>query len=260
MDTRDPAGEFLRITERYRQMSDSELLVLVPESPQLTPLAQQALASEVRTRGLKVEDAPEIKTPSEPSPFKSPAAFFEHESSNFSGKAAASSGQDSSGGASTSSSSNDGDSAGDADADPYAEDRELVELCTVWSLADARQVDSLLNRAGIPFFMGPEKATFADAVTSTFANGVSVKIMRIGMPWAAQVMQYYEPLDEPPAKPEPEPTELPVRCPKCQSTEVILDDVVPDPRGAAENSSSKYRWTCDACGEQWEDGGVAREG
>jgi len=44
------------------------------------------------------------------------------------------------------------DSSGD-------EDPELVEICTVWSLADALQLQTLLDRAGIPFFMGPEKAT-----------------------------------------------------------------------------------------------------
>jgi hypothetical protein len=34
-----------------------------------------------------------------------------------------------------------------------------VEICTVWSLSDALQLQTLLDRAGIPFFMGPEKAT-----------------------------------------------------------------------------------------------------
>ena len=56
MDTYDPAaGEFLRISERYRQMSDGELLVLMPQSSELTPFAQEALANEVRSRGLKAE-------------------------------------------------------------------------------------------------------------------------------------------------------------------------------------------------------------
>ena len=55
----------------------------------------------------------------------------------------------------------------------YAEDRELVEICVVWCLSDALQVQMLLDRAGIPFFMGPEKATGVDAVTSNLGNGVS---------------------------------------------------------------------------------------
>src|SRR5271157_1741350 len=56
MDTFDAAGgEFLRISERYRQMSDDELLLLIPQSADLTPFAQHALANEVRSRGLKAE-------------------------------------------------------------------------------------------------------------------------------------------------------------------------------------------------------------
>jgi hypothetical protein len=120
-------------------------------------------------------------------------------------------------------------------------------------------VQSLLDRAGIPFFMGPEKATSADAVTSNFTVGVSVQVMRIGVPWAAQAMQHYEPANEPPRKQEEEPTELSVRCPKCRSTEIILEDVIPEPAGAAENSSPKYRWTCDSCGYEWEDDGTVRD-
>ena len=55
MDTLDPAGDFLRISERYRRMSDEELLVLMPQRSELTPFAQQALANEVRQRGLQAE-------------------------------------------------------------------------------------------------------------------------------------------------------------------------------------------------------------
>jgi hypothetical protein len=265
MGTLDPAGEFLRITERYRQMSDSELLILMPQSSQLTPLAQQALASEVRSRGLKLEDEEAAAPPTErrsvfhgrQSPNSANSAV--HDSSLLDSSQIKSSLINSSDGAS----SGDRDSPDDADSSAtdssYEEDRKLVELCTVWSLADARQVQSLLDRAGIPFFMGPEKATSADAVTSNFTVGVSVQVMRIGVPWAAQAMQYYEPANEPPRKQEEEPSELSVRCPKCRSTEVILEDVIPEPAGAAENSSPKYRWTCDSCSYEWEDDGTVRD-
>src|SRR5689334_15871581 len=58
----------------------------------------------------------------------------------------------------------------------YDDDRELVDLCTVWSIADALQVQRLLDTAGIPFYMGKEQATGVDGVTSNFSAGVSVKI------------------------------------------------------------------------------------
>lgn len=236
MGTLDPAAEFLRITERYRQMSDSELLALIPQSSQLTPLAQQALANEVRQRGLKPEDE-EAAVPAKPEP---QPVFYGHDSPD-------------SGDSSGRNSSDDADSS-------YDEDRELVELCTVWSLPDALQVQTLLDRAGIPFFLGPEKATGADAGTLNFVNGVNVQVMRIGLPWAAQAMQNYEPANEPAPKYNEQLSELPVRCPKCGSTEVILEDAIAEPAGAAEKSSSRYKWSCDSCGQRWEDDGVAKEG
>ncbi len=252
MGTLDPAGEFLRITERYRQMSDSEILILMPQSSQLTPLAQQALASEVRSRGLKVEeDAP---TP----PGERRPVFYDRHTQTF----ADSSVRDAP--PIKSSSADSGDSDATADLDPeeedsaYDADRKLVELCTVWSLADARQVQSLLDRAGIPLFMGAEKATNADAVTSNFATGVSVQVMRIGLPWAGQALQNYAPADEPERKQEEPPPELSVQCPKCRSEEIVLEDVVP----AAEDSPDKastYWWSCDSCGYEWEDDGTVKE-
>jgi len=251
MATLDPAGEFLRISEHYRRMSDSELLVLIPQSSQLTSLAQQALASEVRSRGLKPETE---EAPVPPMPERRPV-FYGHHSAN----SADSSVHDSS-----ALDSQDDGLAGDQDSSDerdssYDEDRKLVELCTVWSLRDALQVQTLLDQAGIPFFMGPERATGVDTVTSSFVNGVSVQIMRIGLPWAAQAMQYYTPADEPARKPEEEPAELVVRCPQCNSAEVVFEGGTSSLVFAGDDSSQKYRWSCDSCGCQWEDDGIAKE-
>jgi DNA-directed RNA polymerase subunit M/transcription elongation factor TFIIS len=239
MDTLDPAGEFLRITERYRQMSDGELLVLMPQSSELTPFAQQALANEVRQRGLKAEV--EGEEPSAPSQFN-PPAFFEHEST----KLCDSAGHD----------FPDPDSSHE---DQYDEDRKLVKLCTVWSVRDALKVQTILDGLGIPFFMGPEKATGVDGVTSNFATGVGVQIMRIGLAWAMPAMRHYEPEDDPTPKENAELDELTVRCPKCHSTEVVFEGGTSTLVVATDDSSQKYRWTCDSCGHQWEDDGVAKE-
>ena len=120
MDTLDPAGEYLRISERYRQMSDEELLVLVPQSSELTPFAQQALANEVRSRGLKVEVGD--KKPATSERFNPPRPFFQQESPKLENPSV--------------SDLPDTDSL-------YAEDRKLVELCTVWSERDALQLRAL---------------------------------------------------------------------------------------------------------------------
>ena len=248
MDTLDPAGEFLRISERYRQMSDGELLVLIPQSSELTPFAQQALANEIRQRGLQAEEEVEDRGLSAPSQFKAsqfkpPPAFFEHQSPKF---------RDSGGDDSPDSDSSD-------DHDSYEEDRKLVELCTVWSVRDALQLQGILDVAGIPFFMGPEKATGVDGVTSDFSKGVGVQIMQIGLPWARQPMRHYEPEDDPTPKVNEELDEILVRCPKCHCTEVVFEGRAPEPGKAMDESSREFKWTCDSCGHQWEDDGVAKE-
>ena len=137
----------------------------------------------------------------------------------------------------------------------YDEDRKLVEIATVWSLSDALQLQWLLDRAGIPFFMGDEKATGVDAVTSDFGQGVSVKVMSIAMTWVPPVLQAYEPKDDRTPKAE-EMGEAPVRCPKCRSEEVVFEQMVPDMAG--REGASKYEWTCDTCGYEWVDDGIVK--
>lgn len=218
METLDPAGEFLRISEHYRRMSDSELLVLAQQRSALTDLAQQALASEFSHRGMEI-------------PVEEATAPPEREPASHSTEA----------------------------DDPYAEDRALVELCKVWSLPDAMQVQWLLDRAGIPFFIGPEKATGVNEGTLNFADGVSVSVMRVGLPWAAQALRDYRPADERPPKQAPELADLPLCCPECHSPEVIFEGLTPETANPAQQRSPKYQWTCDSCGHQWEDDGVAKE-
>ncbi len=235
MDPLDPAGEWLRISEHYRQLDDGELLVLSRQRFELTDFAQRALEQELSHRGLHAEAEPE--KPATPSPFTPPPAFFKHESPKLR------------------------DSAGTDFPNPdfdYAEDRKLVELCMVWSVRDALKVQTILDRLGIPFFMGPEKATGVAEVTSNFADGIAVQIMQIGIPWAGPAMRNYEPEDDPNPIPNEGLDELPVRCPKCQSTEVIFEGQT-SAVVATDDSSQKYQWTCDACGHQWEDDGTVRE-
>jgi DNA-directed RNA polymerase subunit M/transcription elongation factor TFIIS len=242
MNTFDPAGqEFLRISERYRQMSDEELRLLIPQSSELTAFAQEALANEVRSRGLKagVNDEKPATSPHITSP-----SFAEHEPPKFRDSAGYDSPDDSSG----------EDASGEPDS--YDEDRKLVELCTVWSQRDALKVQSILDNAGIPFFMGVEKATGVDKVTSNFSKGVSVQIMQIGFPWARQAMQHYEPEDDPTPRDTEEPGEFVVRCPKCQSDEVVFEGRTSELANASDESSQKFDWRCDACGHHWEDDGV----
>ena len=216
-------------------MSDEELLLLVPESSTLTPVAQQVLANEVLQRRLKIEEKEARDKEVRPSGVQPLPSFFKNESDEVRNPADYEPG------------------------DSYDEDRELVELCTVWSMRDAVQVQTILDDAGIPFFMGPENATGVDSVTSNFGNGVVVKIMKIGIPWAGPAMTRYEPADDPNPPTEEEVTEAPVQCPLCHSTEVVFEGLTSKPAAGADKSSQKFKWTCDSCGKQWEDDGIVEE-
>ena len=132
----------------------------------------------------------------------------------------------------------------------------MVDICTVWSLRDALKIQNLLDTAGIPFYLGPEKAPGVDAATSNFANGLSVQIMQIGVPWARQVLQQYFPADEPNEEKADESDNLQIHCPKCDSTEVVFEDLDRGPVNSKGEPSSKFRWTCDSCGHDWEDDGL----
>jgi hypothetical protein len=139
----------------------------------------------------------------------------------------------------------------------YDADRELVELSTVWSLRDALDVQTLLDRAGIPFFLGPENSTRVAAV-SNFGSGVSVAVMRVGLPWAQQAIKHFKPQDLPDPR-QPEEAQFEMRCPRCHSADVILEGLVAETGDEAENSVRKYTWSCDMCQHEWQDEGVLGE-
>jgi DNA-directed RNA polymerase subunit M/transcription elongation factor TFIIS len=219
MQTLDPAGEWLRLSKHYRQLSDDELVDLARQTSELTDVAQQVLAQEIANRRLKIP-------PEEPAAPRSPASRP--------------------------------DSAEDAES-PYAEDREWVVLCPVWSLADALKLQHLLDGAGIPFYMGPERATSAEAVTSNFANGLSVQIMQVGVPLARRVLQQYFPADAPLEENAEESDNFAIHCPKCHSTEVVFEDLDRGQKNSEGEPSSKFKWTCDSCGHEWEDDGLLTE-
>jgi DNA-directed RNA polymerase subunit M/transcription elongation factor TFIIS len=217
MELIDRAGEWRRLVEHYRQLTDDELVDLARQPSALTDIAQQALQQEVANRRLKIPPEEPPRGP-EPSP----------------------------------------DVPEGAD-DPYAADRELIQIATVWSLRDALKLERLLDSAGIPFYMGPEKATSADAVTSNFADGVGVQIMQAGLSVSGHAMKDYFPKDEPPEAKAEASEELAIHCPKCHSTEVVFEELDPEPAEADGKPSSKFKWRCDLCGNEWEDEGVETE-
>lgn len=152
--------------------------------------------------------------------------------------------------------------ASDDESSDDDDDRQLVRLTYVWCAEDALQIQKRLDYAEVPFFIGPEMATSVDAVTSNFADGLAVQVMKVSEPYAWAAIQYYkkvyDPIEEAEAKGEIK--DVPVRCPKCKSDEVIFDKVISEIKDPEDDASAKFQWTCDSCGYQWQDDGVVKEG
>jgi DNA-directed RNA polymerase subunit M/transcription elongation factor TFIIS len=221
METIGPA-ESLRLTEHYRRLTDGELIEIAHQKDDLTEMAQQALALEIASRRLTVppkEDAAAMRSAPPLSSLDEPDSEDE--------------------------------------ADPYAEDRQLVWIRDVYSERDARRLQRVLDVAGIPFCMGKEEATSVDGVTSNFAEGVPVGVMRIGAPWAYEALQRnYFPEDEVPEPSYEDAGDVAIHCPKCHSTEVVFDRLVNEPPEGGDGPAPKFHWTCGSCGYEWEDDGV----
>lgn len=216
MATPGSAEESLRLANHYRQLPDEELIALAQTKEALTEAAQQALASEVLSRKLTIPRA-ERRKPGLPAPPPPPDPADEN--------------------------------------DPYAEERQLFEICTVWSQDDARRVQYVLDSAGIPFFIGSENATCVDDVTSNYSEGIPVKIMRIGWPWAFEaIRRNYFPKDEPGQPTAEDVGDVANRCPRCKSTDVIFEQLIK--QEPSTNGSPKFRWKCPVCGKEWDDDGV----
>lgn len=236
MDTLGPAAESLRLAEQYRQMSDDELVELAQQPSDLTETALTALQQEISSRRLTVPPVEDQHVTNWQPPE---------------------------------------DVNGDSNNSPYAEERKLQTLVIVWSRRDAEQLQALLVQAGIPFFIGPEKATSVDEVRSRFADGLEVRVMKAAFPYVQGLLFHYEPQDEPAEVKQAYDADLAVHCPKCHSTDVVFEHLSGDSpvsEGSDEDdaqeldpdevesepatTSRKFDWKCAACGYQWEDDGL----
>jgi len=236
MATPGSAEETLRLAEHYRRLTDDELLQIACDKDDLTDDAQATLKMEIMSRKLTAP-TPESQIQSRS---QLPAGRGEGDSlSNYPKHA-----------------ENSGTTTNSEEEDPHAEDRQFVQIRTVWSERDSRQLQQVLTEAGIPFVMGREEATSVDGVTSTFTLGVPVGVMKVGEPWAVEAMKNYFPKDEPPEPEDEQEGDLAIHCPQCHSEDVVFDELVSQSQSFDNSSEQKYRWTCGSCGYEWVDDGV----
>jgi len=139
------------------------------------------------------------------------------------------------------------------DLDPS--ERELVVVRQVWDLTEARQVKGILDDAGIPSFLGPDNLDNVEAFpsSSSFVNGIDLKVRYVDHQRALYVLSQSLP---------PEPQErseyVPV-CPKCNSREIVFQSL-DEEKDSDSSPDAKFNWKCEACGHQWKDDGIEKEG
>ncbi len=141
----------------------------------------------------------------------------------------------------------------------YEEDRQLVQICTVWSLADALQVQQLLDRAGIPFFMGKEMATDVERGDLQFrgggCRGNHADRSALGAAGAA-VLRAAERTEGGASRGSLARFRCTAR--SADSSEVVFDHLIGERPKTAKDSPQLFEWACDACGYRWKDDGVLR--
>jgi len=139
------------------------------------------------------------------------------------------------------------------DFDPAALD--LVPVRSVWDHAEAIRAKRILNESGIPCFLGPDNLEEEDTFNMNFRKGVDLKVRYVDNQRARGAMR--QALDSNP-EPEINSSEASVRCPQCNSEEVVFQGR-DRPPGADPDSEAKFIWNCDACRYHWSDDGVEKE-
>ena len=125
----------------------------------------------------------------------------------------------------------------------------------MWDLTEARQVKGILDDAGIPSFLGPDNLDNVEAFpsSSSFVNGIDLKVRYVDHQRALYVLSQSLP---------PEPQErseyVPV-CPKCNSREIVFQSL-DEEKDSDSSPDAKFNWKCEACGHQWKDDGIEKEG
>ena len=144
-------------------------------------------------------------------------------------------------------------SSDDADLPPtddgfVPDDRDLARVYLADTLSQLAKIKHILDESRIECFLGEDRLHEVGALRQDTELSVCVWKPEYERAYAllcATVPGYKE-------ESEQQAPDAEVRCPKCKSDAVILEEVEGD-----RPSTSKYRWACDDCGHEWEDDGVA---
>lgn len=222
MESLDQQEQWHQLRDTYCQMTEEELCRVADDAFDLVPIAREALRAVISERGLKIQLAQAPPPPPERSDYQ------EH--------------------------AEDAEDTEDPE-DPEDPAHRLVCVRKVRSESEAQQLKALLDANFIASCLGPENIVDLEDFKASFDGGVELKVHAFNSHRAFNALALFAPQEE-----EEDPdadAEYAVLCPKCHSQEVTLSNAVPE--AAATSVDTKYHWTCDACGHEWMDEGIAQK-
>jgi hypothetical protein len=240
----DPITELRRLTDHYREVSDEDLRDLAADLADLTETAQQALRTEMQSRGLRLAADDPLRATNAPSASNAPlaasaatiAASYDYE---------ASAPIQSRPGNASSFFARQPQLVPDS-PDPNAEPDGPVDytwktpLCDCDTLLQARELSEALKQASIESWIeapgtGSRYASFSLASPRVLVAADQLDQARAiaAQPIPRQIVEDVQ---------TEIPDYQPPTCPKCGAPDPILEGVDPT------NS-----WRCDQCGQRWKE-------
>jgi ribosomal protein S27E len=237
----DPMQEWLRLTQEYRAMSDEELLEIRRDFADLTDVAQQVLAAELRSRGLDKKIAEERQNAA---PGNSPWA--KQEASPFVDRArVAMQGRVPLGGIlgnNTMAPVPDVDEGSEVDDDVPHEYTWKTMLCEGMEYDQAWQIQEVLRRAGIESWIERAGGGRASRFANELDGDLRVKVAADELDRARAIIANPIPQDVIDESHETVPEYESPRCPGCGAEDPVLESAEP-----------VNAWKCESCGREWTD-------
>jgi hypothetical protein len=240
----DPVQEWQRLAAAYREKSPEELLELARDFTDLTETAQQALRSEMRSRGLgdpETARAPREAAMSEPVTFRSqpPASIKVPPIGSLGNQAGGLPGFGAEAPQLVPDSAELPDDGGPHD---YT---WKTPLCDCYTQEEAAQLQEALRRAGIEswFNFGGYTSSFVPTTSQSVMFGdIQVLVAADQLDQARAIVAQPIPQAIVDESKEEIPDFVEPNCPKCGSDDVVLEGVDP------ENT-----WRCEQCDAKWTD-------
>ena len=234
----DHTQEWLRLTGEYRARSDEELLELNRDFADLTEVAQQILAAELRSRGLDKKIAEEQRAAAaavssnalrERSPFLDRAAEAMRSDPHLSDSIEPVS-------------DDEGSDAEAEDGQPHAYTWKVI-LCEGVEYDQAWQICEVLRRAGIERWIErPGSRSIRPWPGEDMVGDIRVLVAADELDRARAIIANPIPQDIIDESHQTVPEYEPPSCPVCGAEDPVLESAEP------ENA-----WKCETCGREWTD-------